>query len=92
MNDTVAQRADRRGQLLAQAAAQRTALAYTLEPWRVRLARVDRGVAAVRYVRRHPVLLVGASLLLAAMRPRRIGRWLQRGLVVWQLGRRLLRR
>lgn len=91
MNDTVVQRADRRQQLLAQAAAQRTALVYTLAPWRTRLARVDRGVAVVRYVRRHPVLLVGASLLIAAARRGRIGRWAQRVWVVWQLGRRLRR-
>jgi len=89
MNSKLTRLAERRQQLVAQAAAQRTILAYTLEPWRARLARVDRGVAVLRYIRRHPVLMVGASLLLAALRPRRVGRWLQHGLLVWQLGRRL---
>jgi hypothetical protein len=32
---------------------------------------------------------VGAVLLLAALRPRRAGKWLQRGWLAWQLGRRL---
>lgn len=81
--------AERRGLLVAQAAAQRTALASTMEPWRTRLALADRGIAAVQYVRRRPALLLGGALLLAALRPRRVGTWLQRGWLVWQLGRRL---
>jgi hypothetical protein len=75
--------------LVAQAAAQRIALAQNMEPWRARLALADRGVAAVRYVRRHPVLLVGAALVLVALRPRHAVKWLQRGWLLWQVGRRL---
>ena len=89
MNSKLTQLAKRRQQLVAQAAAQRTTLAYTLEPWRARLSLVDRGVAVLSYVRRHPILMVGASLLLAALRPGRVGRWLQHGLMLWQIGRRL---
>ena len=91
MNQKRAQLAERRQQLIAQAAAERSALAQNLEPWRARLALVDQGVSAVRYVRRHPALLAGGALLFAVLRPRRVGSWLQRGWVVWQLGRRLLR-
>ncbi len=80
---------ERRRRLVAQAAAQRTTLAHDLQPWRARLARVDQGVAVFRYVGRHPALLVGAALLLVALRPRRAGKWLQRSWLVWQLGRRL---
>ena len=83
------QLAARRQQLVALAAAQRTILANDMEPWRARLALADRGVAMVQYVRRHPALMVGAALLLAVLRPRRTGNWLQRGWWVWQLGRRL---
>ena len=83
--------AERRRRLVAQAAAQRTALAHDLQPWRARLALVDQGVAVFRYVGRHPGLMVGAALLLAALRPRRAGKWLQRGWLAWQLGRRLRR-
>lgn len=86
------QLAARRQQLVALAAAQRTILANDMEPWRARLALADRGVAALQYVRRHPALMLGAALLLAALRPRRTGTWLQRGWLVWQLGRRLRRR
>lgn len=91
MNQKLAQLAERRSQLVARAAAQRTALAHNLEPWRTRLALADRGIAALRYVRRHPALMVGAALLLAALRQRRVGKLLQRGWVVWQIGRRLRR-
>ena len=89
MNHKLAQLAERRQRLVAQAAAQRTELVHNLQPWRARLALVDQGVSVFQYVRRHPAWLAGGALLLAALRPRRVGKWLQRGWVVWQLGRRL---
>lgn len=88
MNDKLAQLAARRQQLVTQAADQRTVLAYDLAPWRARLALADRGVAALRYIRRHPVLMLGAALVFAALRLRQTGKWLQRGLLMWQVGRR----
>lgn len=91
MNKKLIRLAERRSQLAAQAAAQRTALAHNLEPWRARLALADQGVAVLRYIGRHPALMVGAALLVAIWRPRRAGKWLQRGWVVWTLGRRLRR-
>jgi hypothetical protein len=89
MNQELTRLAERRRRLVAQAAAQRAVLARELEPWRARLARVDQGVAVFRYVAHRPALIVGAVLLLAALRPRRAGKWLQRGWLAWQLGRRL---
>lgn len=92
MNGQSIRLAERRERLVAQAAAQRTVLAQNMAPWRARLALADRGVAALRYLGRHPALLVGATLTIAALRPRRLGRGL--GLVwgAWQFGRRLLGR
>lgn len=89
MNRKLTRLAERRSLLIAQAEAQRTALALNLGPWRARLALADKGIAAVRYVRSRPVLIVGAALLLAALRPRRVGTWLQRGWLAWQIRRRL---
>jgi hypothetical protein len=89
MNRKLARLAERRSRLSAQAAAQRTALAHDLAPWRTRLALADQGIAAVRYVVRRPALIVGAAFLLAALRPRHTGKWLQRGWLAWQIGRRL---
>lgn len=88
MNRKLAHLAERRSQLVAQAADQRIALDQAMKPWRARFALADRGLAALRYIRHSPVLMVGAALLLAALRPRRIGKWLQRGLMLWQIGRR----
>lgn len=89
MNRKLARIAERRRQLIDQAAAQRIVLAADMIPWRVRLARVDQGIAAVRYVRSRPALWLGGALLLAALRPRRFGIWLRRGWLAWQIGRRL---
>jgi hypothetical protein len=89
MNGKLNRLAERRRLLIAQAEVQRTALALNMAPWRARLALVDRGVAAVRYVRSHPALILGVALLVAALRPRRAGTWLQRGWLAWQIGRRL---
>jgi hypothetical protein len=92
MNKKLTRLAERRRLLVAQAAVQRTALTLNLAPWRARLALADKGLAAIRYVRRHPALMVGAALLLATLRPRRVGTWLQRGWLAWEIGRRLRKR
>lgn len=89
MNRKLAQLADRRRQLVAQAAFQRAALAQDMVPWRARLALADQGVAAFRYLRSHPFLVLGVALLFAAVRPRGAGKWLRRGWLAWQIGRRL---
>ena len=94
MNKKRAHLAERRSQLVAQSAAQRTALADELAPWRGRLALADQGVAALRFIRRHPALMVGVALLLAALLPRRfasVGKWLRPGWAIWTIGRRLRR-
>ena len=91
MNGKLTRLAERRRLLIAQAEAQRTALAANMAPWRARLALADKGIAAVRYVRSRPGLLVAAALLVAALRPRRVGTWLQRGWLAWQIRRRLFR-
>ncbi len=83
--------AERRSQLMGRAATQRATLAHALEPWQPRLALIDQGVAAVRAIARHPVLIAGVVLVIAALRPRGTAKWLQRGWVVWQLGRSLRR-
>ncbi len=92
MNKKSVRLAERRSLLIAQAGVQRTALAHNLAPWRARLALADRGIAAVRYVRSRPGLLLAAALLVAALRPRRVGTWLQRGWLAWQIRQRLFRR
>lgn len=85
MNDKLIRLAERREHLVAQAAAQRMALAQNIEPWRKPLARADQGLAALRYISSHPAWIVGGVALLAILRPGRIGKWLGRGWVTWQM-------
>jgi hypothetical protein len=84
LNEVIA----RRQLLLARSALQRATFARGIVPWQPRLALVDRGVAAVRYVRRYPATLAAAGLLVAALRPRIGSLWLQRGLLLWQIASR----
>ena len=94
MNEKLRRLAERREHLVAQAAAQRLALAENIEPWRRPLARVDQGLAALRYIKRHSAWIVGGVALLAALRPGRVraagvGKWLTRGWATWQLVHKL---
>ncbi len=76
----------RRKLLVAQSALQRASLAQCIAPWQPRLVWVDRGIAAVRYVRRYPAALAALGLLVATLRPHRAAGWLQRGFMLWQVG------
>lgn len=91
MNKKLARLAEHREHLLAQAAAQRAALAQNIEPWRAPMAFADRGLAVFRYLRLHPTLSLGASLIIAPLLKVRTGKWLGRTWVVWQLARKFLR-
>ncbi len=89
MNEKSARLAEQRERLIKLAATQRTALAQNIEPWRIPLARVDLGLAALRYIKRHPAWLVGGGVLFAALRPSRVVKWLRRGWLAWQMLRGL---
>lgn len=89
MNKKRLRLAERRERLVAQASAQRAALAENVEPWRMPLALADQGLSALRYIRRHPEWIAGIVVLIAALRPRRAGKWLGRGWVTWQVMHKL---
>lgn len=90
MNKKLDHLALRRKYLVALAAEQRATLAQNIEPWRVPLARVDQGLAALRFVGSHPAVgIVGVAALLAALRLGRVGKWLQIGWVAWQMKHKL---
>jgi len=88
MSEKSARLADQRERLVALAAAQRTALAHNIEPWRIPLARVDQGLAALRVIRRNPAWIVVGVLLAALLRGNSM-KWLRRGWVAWRLLRGL---
>lgn len=83
--------AEHRENLVAQAAAQRRALARTVAPWHAPLALADQGLEALRTVRRHPVLLLGVALVFARLRRGRTGKWPRYLWAGWQIGRRIFR-
>lgn len=85
MSKKLAQLAARRESLVARVEEQRNILGENIEPWRIPLSRVDQGLEVVRYIRRHPVLLVGGGLLVAALPLGRAGKWASRGWMVWQM-------
>jgi len=85
MTEKSARLVEQRENLIRLAAAQRTALAQHIEPWRIPLARVDQGLAALRAIKRNPVWIVGGVALLTVFRPYRVVKWLRGGWVAWQM-------
>jgi type VI protein secretion system component VasF len=85
MSERSARLAERRERLIAQVAAQRATLTQDIEPLRTPLARVDLGLAALRFARRHPVWLVAGVAMVAAVRPRFVGTWLRRAWGAWRM-------
>lgn len=80
---------ERRENLIQLAAAQRTALAQNIEPWRMPLARVDQGLTALRAIKRNPAWIIGGVVFLTVLRPYRFVKWLRGGWVAWQVLRGL---
>lgn len=85
MNGRSSRLAQRRERLVALAAAQRVTLTQDIEPLRIPLARVDQGLAALRFIKRHPVWVIAGAAMFAALRPRFVGTWLRRGWVAWRI-------
>lgn len=88
MNKKLAILAEHRQQLVAQAAAQRAALVANVAPWHEPLALADKGLNVIRYVKNHPVLMIGAVVLFTVLRRYPGGKWLQRGWAIYELGRK----
>jgi hypothetical protein len=47
----------------------------------------DQVRAGVRWLRRHPEVVVGAGVAVAVARPRAIWRWVRRGAIAWHFWR-----
>ena len=57
-----------RGEILARIAVQREQMTEIEAEWNAPLALADQGVAAVRFLRRHPLLVAGAMALFVIRR------------------------
>jgi len=76
--------ARRKEQLIARAEQQRRVISVSCLQLQKPLAMVDRGIAAVRYLRAHPLLLAAGVLAAAAIGRRNLLGWTGRGLFIWR--------
>jgi len=81
---------ERRARLLAEAQAQRQALAEGIDVCRSVLVVVDRGIAWATWLRARPYLVVAAVAAIAVLRPGLALQWSARLLTLWRVGRLLL--
>jgi hypothetical protein len=82
--------AKRRERLILESTRQRAQLVEIADIWREPLALADKGLAAIRFVKKHPIIMAGGSaILLKTLGPSRVGKWLSQGLIVWQFMRKL---
>jgi hypothetical protein len=86
----LAQILERRARLLAEAEAQRHALADGIAVCRSVLVVVDRGIAWATWLRARPYLVVAAAAAIAVLRPKLALAWSARLLTLWRVGRLLL--
>jgi len=82
MNRRLIELAERRAALATKAAIQRAELIQALAPWRGATEVVDRGLAALRFIRSHATLLTGITALIP-LRRWRTAKWVQRGVMLW---------
>jgi len=80
---------ERRTRLLAEAEAQRRALAEGIAVCRSVLVVVDRGMVWAAWLRARPYLVVAAATAIAVLRPRLALEWSARLLTLWRVGRLL---
>lgn len=78
---------ERRAQLIAEAGAQREALAERIAVCRSVLVVADRGVAWASWLRARPYLAVAAATAIAVLRPRLALEWSARLITLWRAGR-----
>jgi len=78
---------ERRTRLLAEAQAQRRALAEGIAVCRSVLVVVDRGMVWAAWLRARPYVVVAAAAAVAVLRPKLALEWSARALTLWRVGR-----
>nr|WP_294840486.1 YqjK-like family protein [uncultured Methylotenera sp.] len=79
--------AERREKLILKAATQRVALAQDVAPLGKPLTIAYRGFQLARYVRQHPILMLGVTTAISVIRPARVLKWLKTGFSALNLAR-----
>lgn len=82
--DSLTELARRKEQLIARAERQRRVISVSCLQLRKPLGMADRGVAVVRCLKAHPLLLAAGILAAAAVGRRSLLGWFGRGLFVWR--------
>ncbi|HTQ76355.1 MAG TPA: YqjK family protein [Burkholderiales bacterium] len=77
----------RRARLVAEAQAQRDALAADLQACHSVVVVVDRGITLARWMRARPYLVVALVTAIAVLKPRFALAWSARVLTLWRAGR-----
>ncbi len=90
MNEKLLKLAQRREHLVLEAAKQRVQLAQAVEVWREPLALAEQGLAAISFIKKHPILMAASTAVLVRLvRKSFVGKWLGRGIMAWRLVRKL---
>ena len=90
MNEKLLKLARRREHLVLEAAKQRVQLAQAVEVWREPLALAEQGLAAISFIKNHTILMaVSTAVLVRLVRKSFMGKWLGRGMMAWQLVRKV---
>ncbi len=90
MDEKLLKLARRRERLVLDAAKQRVQLAQAVEVWREPLALAEQGLATISFIKKHPILMAASTAVLVRLvRKSFIGKWLGRGMMAWQLVRKL---
>lgn len=79
--------AERRERLIQKAALQRALLADNVASLDKPLSVAYRGLQMVRYVKQHPVLMLGVTTGISLIRPARVLKWLKTGFSALNLAR-----
>ena len=90
MNEKLLKLAQRREHLVLEAAKQRVQLAQAVEVWRAPLALAEQGLAAISFIKKHPIFMAASTAVLVRLVKKSfMGKWLGRGMMAWQLVRKL---
>ena len=79
--------AGRKERLIARAAQQRAEIAAAVLRWDKPISVLDRGLAAARFLKEHPLVVVAASTAVIVLGRRNLLRWTGRGLIAWRAWR-----
>ncbi len=91
MNPRELELALRRQRLQLKCASQRQAIAQAAGNLAPVFAAGDRVRAGYVYLKQHPEWVIGAAIVVAIAKPRALFGWVRRGVVVWQISRRVRR-